>query len=98
MDLCVSFEFNKRKCILYDYRRLFNFGYLDDYVCCEGRFLLISELEVGVFLFFLKIKMKFLVNGVLVVFLKGRYLCEFFLVLGDRWVGIILIFLKIIIF
>lgn len=97
-DPCVSPESNKRKRIQHDYRRLSNSGYLDDYVCREGRFSSTSESEAGVSPSPPKTKMKPSVNGASVVSPKGRYLCELSLALGDRWAGIILISLKTIIF
>lgn len=77
-DPCVSPESNKRKRIQHDYRRLSNSGYLDDYVCREGRFSSTSESEAGVSPSPPKTKMKPSVNGASVVSPKGSYLCVLF--------------------
>ncbi|XP_062575093.1 uncharacterized protein LOC134237026 isoform X2 [Saccostrea cucullata] len=62
-DPCISPDTGKRKRIQHDYRRLSNSGYLDDYVCREGRFSATSDSDVGISPSPPKVKVKPVVNG-----------------------------------
>lgn len=73
-DPCVSPESGKRRRIQHDYRRLSNSGYLDDYVCREGRFSSTSESsDVGVSPSPPKPKLKLVVNGTSNISGKGLF-------------------------
>lgn len=79
-DPCVSPESGKRRRIQHDYRRLSNSGYLDDYVCREGRFSSTSESsDVGVSPSPPKPKLKLVVNGTSNISGKGLFFCVLFL-------------------
>jgi hypothetical protein len=62
-DPCISPDTGKRKRIQHDYRRLSNSGYLDDYVCREGRFSATSDSDIGISPSPPKTKVKPVVNG-----------------------------------
>ncbi|XP_061178788.1 uncharacterized protein LOC133187435 isoform X2 [Saccostrea echinata] len=62
-DPCISPDTGKRKRIQHDYRRLSNSGYLDDYICREGRFSSTSDSDIGISPSPPKIKVKPVTNG-----------------------------------